>query len=155
MQRCFCIHINYIHLEVLLFFTINWVGNLVLWNSWNTLSYYTTAYDLKEIYPKTEWLGSALKPPIPTKCVKLKITPLTFHTSYAKYAWLLPYHFNTPVFRRDVLWYGDVRPSFRPSARFLHFSHTCFDIMSWNFAHDFVLMYYRSSSSFVNFRQFL
>ena len=45
MKRCLCIHINYIHLEVLLFFTINWVGNLVLWNSWNTLSYYTTAYD--------------------------------------------------------------------------------------------------------------
>ena len=60
----------------------------------------------------------------------------------------------TPVFRRDVLWYGDVRPSGSPSARFPHFSHTCFDILSWNFAHDFVLMYYRSSSSVVNFRQF-
>ena len=61
----------------------------------------------------------------------------------------------TPVFRRDVLWYGDVRPSVRPSALFLHFSHTCFDIMSWNFAHDFVLMYYRSSLSVVTLRQFL
>ena len=45
-------------------------------------------------------------------------------------------------------------PSVRPSARFPHFSHTCFDILSWNFAHDFVLMYYRSSSSFVTLRQF-
>ena len=61
--------------------------------------------------------------------------------------------------RRDVLWYGDVRPSVRPSgspsARFPHFSPTCFDILSWNFAHDFVLMYYRSSLSVVNLRQVL
>ena len=26
-------------------------------------------------------------------------------------------HFYTPVFRRDVLWYGDVRPSVRPGLR--------------------------------------
>ena len=26
-------------------------------------------------------------------------------------------YFYTPVFRRDVLWYGDVRPSVRPSVR--------------------------------------
>ena len=45
-------------------------------------------------------------------------------------------------------------PSGSPSARFSHFSHTCFDILSWNFAHHFVLMYYRSSSSVVTFRQF-
>ena len=33
---------------------------------------------------------------------------------------------------------------------FLHFSlSTCFEMLSWNFAHDFVLMYYRSSSSVV------
>ena len=38
---------------------------------------------------------------------------------------------------------------------FLHFSLTCFDILSWNFAYDFVLLYYRSSSSVVNLRQFL
>ena len=38
---------------------------------------------------------------------------------------------------------------------FLHFSLTCFDILSWKFAYDFVLLYYRSSSSVVNFRQFL
>ena len=79
--------------------------------------------------------------------------------------------FYTPVFRRDVLWYGDVRPGLRPtvrpsdspsvrpsgspSARFPHFSHTCFDILSWNFAHHFVLMYYWSSSSVVTLRQFL
>ena len=48
-----------------------------------------------------------------------------------------------------------LRPSGSPSARFLHFSPTCFDILSWNFAHDFVLMYYRASSSVVTLRQFL
>ena len=42
-----------------------------------------------------------------------------------------------------------------PSARFPHFSPTCFNILSWNFAHDFVLMYYRSSFSVVTLRQFL
>ena len=46
-------------------------------------------------------------------------------------------------------------PSGSPSARFPHFSHTCHDILSWNFAHDFVLMYYRSSLSVVTLRQFL
>ena len=38
---------------------------------------------------------------------------------------------------------------------FPHFSLACFDILSWNFAYDFVLLYYRSSSSVVNLRQFL
>ena len=38
---------------------------------------------------------------------------------------------------------------------FPHFSPTCFDILSWNFAHDFVLMYYRASSSFISLRHFL
>ena len=38
---------------------------------------------------------------------------------------------------------------------FPHFSLTCFDISSWNFSYNFVLMYYRSSLSVVNFRQFL
>ena len=39
--------------------------------------------------------------------------------------------------------------------RFSHFSLTCFDILSWNFAYDFILLYYRSSSSVVNLCQFL
>ena len=38
---------------------------------------------------------------------------------------------------------------------FLHYSPTCFDILSWIFAYDFVSLYYRSSLSVVNFRQFL
>ena len=38
---------------------------------------------------------------------------------------------------------------------FSHFSPTCFDILSWNFAYDFVSPYSRSSSSVVNLPQFL
>ena len=38
---------------------------------------------------------------------------------------------------------------------FAHFPLTRFDILSWNFAFDFVLLYYRSSFSVVNFLQFL
>ena len=38
---------------------------------------------------------------------------------------------------------------------FPHFSLSCFDILSSNFAYDFVSLYYRSSSSAVNLRQFL
>ena len=36
-----------------------------------------------------------------------------------------------------------------------HFSLKCFDISGWNCTYDFVLLYYRSSWSVVNFRQFL
>ena len=38
---------------------------------------------------------------------------------------------------------------------FPHFSLTCVDRLSWNFAYEFVLLYYRSSSSVVDFPQFL
>ena len=38
---------------------------------------------------------------------------------------------------------------------FLQFSPACSDILRWNFAHDFVLMYYRASSSVVTLRPFL
>ena len=38
---------------------------------------------------------------------------------------------------------------------FPHFSLTCFDILSWNFAYDFVLLYNRTSSSVVNLCQFV
>ena len=72
--------------------------------------------------------------------------------------------YYTPVFRRDVLWYGDVRPSVRvsvhpsvrPSVRhsFPHFS-PCFDIMIWNFVYHFIFMHVRSSSNAINFRHFL
>ena len=38
---------------------------------------------------------------------------------------------------------------------FPHFSLTCFDILNWKFAYDFVSQYYRSSSSVVNLYQLL
>ena len=38
---------------------------------------------------------------------------------------------------------------------FPHFSHACFDMLSWNFAYDFVLSYYRSRLSVINLRQCL
>ena len=38
---------------------------------------------------------------------------------------------------------------------FPHFSLTCSDVLSWNFAYNFVLLYFRSSSSVVNLHQFL
>ena len=63
--------------------------------------------------------------------------------------------FIRPSGRIMVWWCPSVRPSGSPSARFPHFSPTCFDILSWNFAHDFILMYYRSSLSVVNLRQVL
>ena len=66
-------------------------------------------------------------------------------------------HFYTPVFRRDVLWYGEVCLSGSPyvSHSFPHFSPTCFDILRWNFACSFLLMNIRSSLSVINLRQFL
>ena len=39
--------------------------------------------------------------------------------------------------------------------RFPHFSPTCIDILSWNFAYDFLLLICISSSIVVNLRQFL
>ena len=50
-----------------------------------------------------------------------------------------------------------LRPSIRPSVRhsFLHFSPSCFEILSWNFVYHFNLMHVRSSLNVINFRQFL
>ena len=63
---------------------------------------------------------------------------------------------DSPSVRPSDSIHPSVRLSVRVSVRpFSHFSHTCFDILSWNFAHDFVLMYYRSSLSVVTLRQFL
>ena len=139
-------------------------------------------------------------------CIWLRFTVLQI-----KFKSLICVNLYTPVFRRDVLWYGDVRPSGSPSVShsfphfspscfdilswkfcmslssyehsikcecrqcpsifvgvmpflelrileihsFPQFSPTCFDILSWDYAYDFVLLYYRSSSSVVNLRQFL
>ena len=70
--------------------------------------------------------------------------------------------FITPVFRRDVLWYGDVGPSGSPSVRpspsvtvFRTFLLHALTILIWNFVHHFTFMHVRSSSNAINFRHFL
>ena len=166
--------------------------------------------------------------PLPTRVptVTMASTPMA-HTVKVSVGVLLQcpsVRFYTPVFRRDILWYGDVCPGLQPSLclgfrpglwvsirqsqfsalfsymlwhielkfcmslysyehliRFeclqflsiflgvmplldlrileIHsfplFSLLCFDILSWNFAYNFVLLYYTSSLSAVNLRQFL
>ena len=91
-------------------------------------------------------------------CISINTEKLKTLLSWTDHA------FYTPVFRRDVLWYGDVRPSVRPGlvrpsvrrpSQFPHFSPTCFEILSWNFMYHFILMHVRSSSNVINFRQFL
>ena len=67
-------------------------------------------------------------------------------------------NFYTPVFRRDVLGYGDVRPSGSPSVRvsvrpsvrhsFPHFSPTCFDILIWNLKFCVSLYFYAHKVKF-------
>ena len=57
--------------------------------------------------------------------------------------------------RQFVLIFVGVMPLLELRIQVIHsfprFSLTCFDILSWNFAYDFVLRYYRSSLSVVNF----
>ena len=55
----------------------------------------------------------------------------------------------------DQVWVWSFCANFWRSYASLWTYPTGFDIFSWNFAHDFVLMYYRSSLSVVNLRQFL
>ena len=58
--------------------------------------------------------------------------------------------------KKKVVWReSHNRPSVLKMHSFPHFPLTCFDILSWNFAYDFVLLYFRSSSSVVNLCQFL
>ena len=49
--------------------------------------------------------------------------------------------FYTPVFRRDVLWYGDVRPSGSPSVRPSQFS-ALFSYMLWDIKLKFCVSHY-------------
>ena len=71
--------------------------------------------------------------------------------------------FNVLQIKLEYCQFASIRVGFMPLLElrilkihsFLHFSLTCFDILSWNFAYDFVSLYYRSSSSVVNLHQFL
>ena len=69
--------------------------------------------------------------------------------------------FYTPVFRRDVLWYGDVRPSGSPSVRLsVRPFSPLFSYMLWHIELKFCTwicfnVLYRSSLSVFTLRQFL
>ena len=58
-----------------------------------------------------------------------------------KHHMLLGSLFYTPVFRRDVLWYGDVRPSGSPSVRPSQFS-ALFSYMLWHIDLKFCVSLY-------------
>ena len=118
---------------------------------------------------------------LPSKLLCYRLTRVGYNSNETMYWWfdlvcLSVFNlllFYTPVFRRAVLWYGDVRPSVRPSVRvsvrpsirpsirpsvrhsFPHFSPTCFEILSWNCVCHFILMHVRASLNAINFRQFL
>ena len=70
--------------------------------------------------------------------------------------------FNVPQSKFECRYFASIFDGVMPLCElrileihsFPHFSLTCFDILSWNFAYDFVLLYYRSSSSVVNLHQF-
>ena len=93
-------------------------------------------------------------------CIQLLMRPTEIWHRFAQYWICILYIFIRPS--SDGTYYGMVMsvrpsdsPSGSPSASFPHFSPTCFDTLSWNFAYDFLLLYYRSSSSDVNLRQSL
>ena len=113
--------------------------------SWNF------ADDLVLMYYRSVWVLSF--------CVNFWRSYATFYTSRLKdgtyYGMVMSVRVSVRLSVRSPSVHPSVRPSGSPSARFPHFSPTCFDISSWNFAHDFVLMYYRSSLSVITLRQFL
>ena len=78
------------------------------------------------------------------------ITPLHIHVYDLQFLYA-----RLHTGRIMVWWCLSVRPSGSPSVShsFPNFSPTCFDVFSWNFACDFLLMNIWSSSSVVNFRQ--
>ena len=55
-----------------------------------------------------------------------------FTTSFVReYLMFYLHYFYTPVFRRDVLWYTNVRLSVRPSVRPFHMSRSNLSCVSW------------------------
>ena len=75
------------------------------------------------------------------------------------YDFVSPYYRSSSKCRQFALMFVGVMPlselRILKIHSFPHFSLSCFDILSSNFAYDFVSLYYRSSSSVVNLRQFL
>ena len=85
---------------------------------------------------------------------------MLWHIEFKFYIWLC---FNVPQSKFECRHFASIFLGVMPLCElrileihsFPHFSLTCFDILSWNFAYDFVLLYYRSSSSVIILRQFL
>ena len=85
---------------------------------------------------------------------------MLWHIEFKFCIWLW---FNVPQSKFECRHFASIFVGVRPLCElrileihsFQHFSLTCFDILSWNFAYDFVLLYYRSSLSVVNLHQFL
>ena len=84
---------------------------------------------------------------------------MLWHIEFKFCLWL---NFNVPQSKFECRHFASIFVGVMPLCElrileihsFPHFSMTCFDILSWNLAYDFVLLYYRSSSSVVNLRQF-
>ena len=97
------------------------------------------------------------------------LTNMQFSTLFSYMLWHIEFKFciwlcfNVPQIKCECRHFASIFVGVMPLCElrileihsFPHFSLTCFDILSWNFAYDFVLMYYRSSSSVVNLHWFL
>ena len=85
---------------------------------------------------------------------------MLWHIEFKFCIWLC---FNVPQSKFDFRHFASIFLGVMPLCElrileihsFPHFSLTGFGILNWNFAYDFVLLYYRSSSSVVNLRLFL
>ena len=85
---------------------------------------------------------------------------MLWHIEFKFCTWLC---FNVPQSKFECRQFASIFVGVMPLCEFrileihsfLHFSPTCFDILSSNFVYDFVLMYHRASLSVVILLQFL
>ena len=82
--------------------TFRWSEREAQGNRWQSFQRRT-----QQIHPNNMQDGSTAR--------RIKVLPRKISSAWS--TWLLIIHFYTPVFRRDVLWYGAVRPSVCPSVR--------------------------------------
>ena len=75
------------------------------------------------------------------------IIGVNFNSFIICYDWWCHFPFYTPVWKTDVLCYGNVRPSVRPS--FPDFFSTCFEISISNLVYAFSRWHDMSSLSFI------
>ena len=97
------------------------------------------------------------------------LTNMQFYALFSYMLWHIEFKFciwlcfNAPQSKLECRHFASIFVGVMPPCElrileihsFPHFSLTCVDILGWNFAYDFVLLYYRSSSSVVNLGQFL